>query len=202
MDAPSQQNGTSPVQFNPNLAWFVAFIVVTVILLLVLLTIICILGYVVYRLRRKVISSPTDDIVYGFSNKHAALSEYRSNDPSTASLLDPWNTTAKVEEKQTPCDCHWLHREEFERRRSNLLGHGIQFHTYPKIGPPNGDVPRVGFAKRVLSQPASFHYLQRRISMVKEATRKPDIPKNRRVERLLREAKQGEVNLTWPREPI
>ncbi|VDD79163.1 unnamed protein product [Mesocestoides corti] len=184
--------------FDSSLAWFLAFIVVAIILLLVLLTVICILAYLVYRLRQKVASVPPDDgIIYGYSNKHAELMEYRSSQEiSNASLMDPWNTGSKY---IVPCDCQCQHADVSELRKSNFSGCGVQFHTYPKVGfPRKGD----RWLRRVLSQPVSFRFLQRPLPLLAESRGKVDIPKNRRVERLLQEAtQQGEVNLTWPREP-
>ncbi|VDM27315.1 unnamed protein product [Hydatigera taeniaeformis] len=163
-------------KFDSSFAWFLAFMLVTVFLLIVLLTVICILAYFVYRLRRQSARLPPGldtegDVIYGFSNKHAELIEYRSSaPPSNASLTDPWNT--RLGSSIEHCDCHLLHREEFERRRENLIRRGVQFHTYPKS----------------------------RVSSMHEERRKPSVPKNRMVERLLIEAvQQGEVNLTWPK---
>ncbi|KAL5111071.1 hypothetical protein TcWFU_010485 [Taenia crassiceps] len=188
-------------RFDSSFAWFLAFMLVTVFLLIVLLTVICILAYFVHRLRRQSARLPSDldtdgDVIYGFSNKHAELIEYRSSVPaSNASLTDPWNT--RLGRSVERCDCHLLHREEFERRRDNFEERGVQFHTYPKVGVP---LTHNGWTQRVLSQPGTLHLHQSQISSMHEEQRKPAVPKNRMVERLLIEAvQQGEVNLTWPK---
>ncbi|KAL5971945.1 hypothetical protein TSMEX_000336, partial [Taenia solium] len=185
---------STSAKFDSSFAWFLAFMLVTVFLLVVLLAVICILAYFVHRLRRQSARVPIDldtngDVVYGFSNKHAELIEYRSSGPaSNASLTDPWNT--RLGRSVEHCDCHLLHKEEFERRRDNLMGRGAQFHTYPKVGVP---VTHNGWIQRVLSQPGTLHLHQSRISSLNEERSKPTVPKNRMVERLLIEAvQQGE----------
>ncbi|EUB63048.1 hypothetical protein EGR_02142 [Echinococcus granulosus] len=157
VSALNSSNSTS-AKFDTSFAWFLAFMLVTVFLLFVLLTVICILAYFVYRLRRQSACLPSGldadgDVIYGFSNKHAEFIECRSSVPaSNASLTDPWNT--RLGRSVEYCDCHLLHREEFERRRDNLLRRGVQFHTYPKVGVP---VTHNGWMQRVLSQPAPLY---------------------------------------------
>ncbi|KAH9282476.1 hypothetical protein ECG_04778 [Echinococcus granulosus] len=199
VSALNSSNSTS-AKFDTSFAWFLAFMLVTVFLLFVLLTVICILAYFVYRLRRQSACLPSGldadgDVIYGFSNKHAEFIECRSSVPaSNASLTDPWNT--RLGRSVEYCDCHLLHREEFERRRDNLLRRGVQFHTYPKVGVP---VTHNGWMQRVLSQPGTLHFHQSRVFSMHEEQRRPRVPRNKMVERLLMEAVQQEVNLTWPK---
>ena len=203
MESGTLSSETSQFQgkFDSSFAWFLAFVIVTAFLLFILLTVICILSYFVHLLRQKRARLPLcldadGDLIYGFSNKHADLNEYRSSAPiSNASLTDPWNTGLGISAEN--CDCHLLHKENFERRRNYLLRRGVYFHTYPKVG---ASLKNNFLTQRLLSQPGTLKFCQRQISPVCEELRKPDIPKNKMVERLLMEATQmGEVNLTWPK---
>ena len=197
---PSESSPLSE-KFDSSFAWFLAFIIVTILLLLILLIVICILAYFVHLLRQKRTRAPHSydvggDLIYGFSNKHADLTEYHSSAPiSNASLTDPWNAGPTANGEY--CVCHILQKDNFKRQRNHLLKHGIYFHTYPKV---DTSLKNNGFTQRLLSQPETLNFRQSQINQASEDHRKLEVPKNKMVERLLMEATQlGEVNLAWPK---
>lgn len=203
--------------------WLLVLAVIAGILLILFAVIILVLLFIIHRRGRTRESGTTtniDNMIFGFVNKYADMSErssricargeqsnpcsiianpHRPADESSSlgSALDPWGmmtTRVDAAAPYTPCVC---------QQKSQL--NPMHFYTYPQLAPKSMEAARFGGRERrklfqwSLAQSTSCHLPTRPLLEAIEMRPPPSKsgPKPKQVERLLKESRLDPDNLKW-----